>query len=289
MDFEFNRSTTPCAQGPNTIRTVGDVLLQFDVDQGGATAHLSRRTWTGTAWGAKTALGATEAIGEINQAPILAANSDGLISTGQLAARTFGEASFDLSSVTGGNDCVSFGSAMLKSRSSDSFTSQLKDFIRPIPVSSNNCGAIKVTKTYKHAASGSGDHPQAGVTFTAGGVSKVTNANGEVCFDGLALNQAVTVTETVPAGYVSDDSEQTITPDNAAGCSDASFGGETLSFHNTPLTNVTISVDSQVAGGTSSTVDCSNDALDAGPADDLSVTANDQQPQVITCTITVDP
>jgi hypothetical protein len=289
MDFEFNRSTTPCASGPNTIRTVGDVLLQFDVDQGGATANLSRRTWTGTAWGAKTSLGATEAIGEINQVPILAADSDGLISAGQLAPRTFGEASFDLSSVTGGNDCVTFGSAMLKSRSSDSFTSQLKDFIRPIPVESQNCGAIKVTKTRKHAADGSGDHPHAGVTFTAGGVTKVTDANGEACFDGLALNEAVTVVETVPAGYVSDDSEQTATPDNAASCSDDPYGGETLDFHNTPLTNVSISVDSQVVGGTSSTIDCDNDALDGGPADDVSVTATDQQPQTIHCTILIDP
>jgi hypothetical protein len=289
MDFEFNRSTTPCASGPNTVRTTGDVLLQFDVDQGGAQAHLSRRTWTGTAWGPKTDLGATEAIGAINQVPILAANSDGLISSGSLAARTFGEASFDLSSVTGGDSCVSFGSAMLKSRSSDSFTSQLKDFIRPIPVSSQNCGAIKITKTYKHAASGSGDHPQAGVTFTIGGVTKVTDANGEACVDGLALNEEVTVTETVPTGYVSDDSEQTATPDNSASCADDPYVGETLSFHNTPLTNVSISVDSQVAGGTSSTVDCDNDALDAGPADDLSVTVNDQQPQTIHCTIVIDP
>jgi hypothetical protein len=288
MDFEFNRSTTPCPQGPNIVRTVGDVLLQFDVDQGGAQAHLSRRTWTGTAWGPKTDLGATEAIGAINQVPILAANSDGLISTGSMAARTFGEASFDLSAVSGNDSCVSFGSAMLKSRSSDSFTSQLKDFIRPIPVSSQNCGAIKVSKTYKHAASGSGDHPQAGVTFTVDGVAKVTGADGTVCYDGLALNQSYNVVETVPAGYVSDDSEQSVTPDNAASCSDDPYVGETVNFHNTPLTNVSISVDSQIAGGTSSTVDCSNDALDGGPADDVSVTANDQQPQTITCTIVID-
>ena len=77
-----------------------------------------------------------------------------------MSARTFGEASFDLTAVAGSDPCLSFGTSTLKSRSSDSFTSQLKDFIRPIPVSSQNCGAIKVSKTYKHAASGSGDHPR---------------------------------------------------------------------------------------------------------------------------------
>ena len=178
---------------------------------------------------------------------------------------------------------------MLKSRSSDSFTSQLKDFIAPIPVSSNNCGAIKITKTRKHAADGAGDHPHAGVSFTVDGVTKQTDANGVACFDGLALNQAYNVVETVPAGYVSDDSEQSVTPDNAASCSDDPYGGESVSFHNTPLTNVSISVDSQVAGGTSSTIDCTGTALDGGPAEDVSVTANDLQPQTIDCTIVIDP
>jgi Prealbumin-like fold domain len=289
MDFEFNRSTTACTSGPNIQRTVGDVLLQFDVDQGGAQAHLSRRTWDGSAWGPKTDLSATEAIGAINQAPILAANSDGLITVGSLAARTFGEASFDLSAVTGGDDCLSFGSAMLKSRSSDSFTSQLKDFIRPIPVSSNNCGAIKITKTYKHVASGAGSHPQAGVTFTVDGSTAVTDANGVACFDGLALNQQYSVVETVPAGYVSDDATKEVTPTVGASCTDSTYVGSTVSFTNTPLTNVTISAHSQITGGTQTSVDCDVDALDAANAGDPSVTATDLQPQTIHCTIVIDP
>src|SRR5262249_54066259 len=46
-------------------------------------------------------------------------------------------------------------------------------------------GAIKVTKTRKHAADGPGDHPQSGVDFTVNGVTHTTNANGVACFDGL--------------------------------------------------------------------------------------------------------
>jgi hypothetical protein len=34
---------------------------------------------------------------------------------------------------------VSFGRAYLKSRSSDSFTSEIKDFIAPLPISVSNC------------------------------------------------------------------------------------------------------------------------------------------------------
>ena len=102
MDFEFNRSTQACSEGPNVVRTVGDVLLQFDVDQGGAQAELSRRTWLASGqWSEATALGTSEAIGAINQVSIPAAESDGLISSGSLAPRTFGEASFDLSAVSG--------------------------------------------------------------------------------------------------------------------------------------------------------------------------------------------
>ena len=35
---------------------------------------------------------------------------------------------------------------MLKSRSSDAFNSQLKDFIRPIPVNISNCGQVIIRK-----------------------------------------------------------------------------------------------------------------------------------------------
>src|SRR4030095_4416572 len=39
-----------------------------------------------------------------------------------------------------------FGSAMLKSRSSDSFTSQLKDFVAPVSINLQNCGQVIIRK-----------------------------------------------------------------------------------------------------------------------------------------------
>ena len=56
MDFEFNKSSTACASGPNVVRTAGDLLIEYAIDQGGSRADITARTWTGTAWGPTTDL-----------------------------------------------------------------------------------------------------------------------------------------------------------------------------------------------------------------------------------------
>ena len=77
---------------------------------------------------------------------IPAAESDGLIATGSKQPRTFGEAQIDLRLLFQADKCASFGSAMLKSRSSDSFTSQLKDFVAPVPIDLQNCANVIIRK-----------------------------------------------------------------------------------------------------------------------------------------------
>jgi hypothetical protein len=156
-------------------------------------------------------------------------------------------------------------------------------------------GAIEVTKTRKHAADGPGQHPQAGVSFTVNGVTKATDSNGKACFDSLDFG-SYDVTETVPAGYVADGATtKSVTVDNAAKCTDNPYVGETVSFQNTPLTNITASVDSQVDGATASTIVCkdANNVTVAsgstGANGDGSATATDLQPGTYTCTIVVDP
>lgn len=150
MDFEFNQSSTACASGPNVVRTAGDLLIEYSIDQGGSRADITGRTWTGSAWGTAQDLdqstacgGGPCAAGTINSSPIPAADSDGL---GAKSARTFGEAQVDLRLLFQANKCASFGSAMLKSRSSDSFTSQLKDFVAPVPINLQNCGQVIIRK-----------------------------------------------------------------------------------------------------------------------------------------------
>ncbi len=144
MDFEFNQAKTTCGNGVNPVRTAGDILLEYRIEQGGAQATIKAREWSGSAWGTAQDLTAVNAAtGTINSSAIAAGNSDGL---GALSARTFGEASIDLSWIFDEGKCTSFGSAMVKSRSSDAFTSQLKDFIAPVPINLTNCGKVIIRK-----------------------------------------------------------------------------------------------------------------------------------------------
>ena len=106
-------------------------------------------------------------------------------------------------------------------------------------------GAIKIHKDRKHAADGPGDHPHSGVAFTVNGTSVgTTDANGDLCVDGLLFG-TYTVHEVTPAGYQGE-ADKSVTVDNVAFCTDIPYVGETVSFHNTPLTNLSVSVDSQV-------------------------------------------
>lgn len=404
MDFEFNQSSTISGNGVTPVRTSGDILIQYDLSQGGTNPQLFLSRWINGSegataancqasnqlpcWNARVNLSsAGDATGSINTSAIPSADADGL---GGISARTFGEASIDFDAIVGGTECVAFGSAYLKSRSSDSFTAALKDFIAPEAVNLNICGnvrvikiddatpgnpldgatfdlvkddpptapgqtapgpedtvvvdscvtaggectfddvlqgqywvietaappghdlaspphqavtvvanetvevtfvdprqrgAILITKTRKHAADGAGDHPHAGVTFTVNGTSVVTNANGQACVDNLLFGD-YTVTETVPAGYApAGPTSQTVTVSQKATC--ASGPAATANFSNLPLTNIEVSVDSQVPGGTSSTIDCGVGT--AGPGDDISLSVTDLVPGTYTCTIVVDP
>ena len=79
-----------------------------------------------------------------------------------------------------------------------------------------------------------------------------TDANGEACLAGIASG-SYTVTETVPTGYaVTSANPQTGTVVENTTCDDAT----PVVFTNVPLTNFTVSVDSQIDGGTASTIDC---------------------------------
>lgn len=418
MDFELNQSSTDCGNGVNPVRTVGDLLIEYRIEQGGASATLMGREWNGSAWGPGqdlTAIGA--ATGTINESAIPAADSDALVmASNSLSPRTFGEMSLDLDFIFETGKCESFGSAFLKSRASTSFTSQLKDFIKPIEVSIASCGsvvihketsppsdpetvsfdftknfptdpatggtfslgdgestgtsfagnvlpgtgytvaedlaslptgwefdsvncddsenvdftvsgavvtfaidsptdvlectytnvqqqgAIKIAKTRKHADSETGVLPHAGVTFTvtggelpAGGAAVVTDSNGEVCLDGLVLSSGVgdyTVTETVPSGYSADDpgATRTVSVTEEADCGDGIADAATATFSNTPLTDITVSVDSLIPGGTASTITCGTDEVTTDPSTgDGTLTLEDRLPGTYTCTVVIDP
>jgi hypothetical protein len=152
-------------------------------------------------------------------------------------------------------------------------------------------GAILITKNRKHAADGSGDHPHAGVTFTLtpGGATAVTDANGQACFGNLTQG-SYTVTETVPAGYhLSGSNGRSVSVDQVGTCTS---NPETVTFTNIPLTDITVSVNSQVDGGTSSTIsNCASGIIGAGPPanGDGSASATNLEPGTYTCTVVIDP
>jgi hypothetical protein len=162
-------------------------------------------------------------------------------------------------------------------------------------------GAIDILKLRKHAADGPGDHPHPGVTFTvtggelpAGGVTAVTDANGHACVSGLILSSFVgpyTVTESVPSGYhpEGNTSKTVSVTDEAAGCGDEPNPDADVQFNNIPLTNIVITVDSQINGGTASTINCDGTISGTDPNGDGGQTHNDLEPGTYTCTVVVDP
>jgi hypothetical protein len=126
----------------------------------------------------------------------------------------------------------------------------------------------------------------------------VTKADGTVCLDDLD-RATYTVTETEPANYVAaGDLSQSVEVTAASECGDGNEAG--VSFSNLPLTDITVSVDSLVVGGTASTITCvdANDVeLGSGTTDavtgDGSVLVEDLAPTdpdaTLICTIVVDP
>ncbi len=158
MDFEFNQDSTLTANGVTPVRTAGDVLIKYDLSQGGVNPNLGYHLWVTT--GAGSQCEANNAVPCWGKLQPLAGNFEGSINTvvvtdpippnapRNLSARTFGEAAINLtdSGILPPGVCKTFGSAYLKSRASDSFTAALKDFIAPIPVNISNCGSIIVRK-----------------------------------------------------------------------------------------------------------------------------------------------
>ena len=160
MDFEFNQSSAPSGNGVTPVRTAGDVLIKYDLSQGGTNPVLGYHLWV-TSGNAAQVCEASNSLPCWGKVQSLAGNFEGAINTAvvsdpiapnaprSLSVRTFGEAAINLtdSGILPPGTCNGFGSAYLKSRSSDSFTAAVKDFIAPIPVNISNCGTINILKT----------------------------------------------------------------------------------------------------------------------------------------------
>jgi hypothetical protein len=148
LDFEINQNATAgftaASIGPVLLnRTAGDLLVTFDFGGSGAPV-LGLLIWTTT--------GATSQCFSANSLPCwgqrvnlsAASEAEGAVSADGL----FGEASIDLTlaNVFPPGVCAAFGTTFVKSRSSSSFTAEVKDFIAPVDVNISNCGSIVIHK-----------------------------------------------------------------------------------------------------------------------------------------------
>ena len=139
-----------------------------------------------------------------------------------------------------------------------------------------------------------------------------TDASGHVCIDNVPFGDYYVSEKSAPTGYAADDTNahKVTVSTNGAKCDDATFGGQTITFRDTPLTNLTLTVSSVVSGGTKSAVKCvdsSNANVGNSPkptgvdfndittyGDPVTVQADSTHggaltPGTYTCTVVVDP
>jgi uncharacterized repeat protein (TIGR01451 family) len=169
MDFELNQSDQASGNGVTPVRTAGDILIKYDLAKGGTTPTLGYHTWLTAVYAVAHGLGsAADACEGSNSFPcwgkvkeLSGSAVSAEINTGSVtdpiapnAGRTldpltFGEAGIDLQAagIFQSGVCTNFGQAYLKSRSSDSFTSEIKDFIAPIPIEVSNCSPKLIDNT----------------------------------------------------------------------------------------------------------------------------------------------
>lgn len=163
-------------------------------------------------------------------------------------------------------------------------------------------GALRIVKTAKNAAAAGGVAPVAGVKFDvtdAAGVvdTYTTGADGTVCVNNYGF-QTLNVHEQVPAGYAPIADQQVVI--NAVSyCDPETYGAAPFDapFVNVPLTNLTITVDSQIDGATNSRIVCKDsngNILDTQTAGDGSLFIPDLKPTdplvaTMHCDVFIDP
>ena len=214
MDFEFNQSKTLTSNGVTPARTAGDFLVTFDFTNGGGNPVLGLLTWvtsgstaqcfssnTLPCWGKRLDLSAAGfADGAVNTSPALDPYTNQV-----LPGLTFGEAGINLtaSGVFPAGQCESFGTAYLKSRSSSSFTAEMKDFIAPAQVNVTNCGTINIHKQDDATPA----NALQGAVFTlykngtATSFTCTTDASGNCSMTNVPFGTYTVTETTTPPGY----------------------------------------------------------------------------------------
>jgi hypothetical protein len=231
FDFEINHAAQPdlTTTGAKTlVRTAGDLLVTFDFNNGGGKPTIGLLRWLTAAngntasqcfssntlpcWGTRLTLDGTDSIGAVNNLgsvtdPLFPGSANYI---NPLPALQFGETAIDLTKagVFAQGTCTAFGSAMVRSRSSSSFTAEIKDFVAPIPVNITNCGSVKIIKHtdprgLDQAFSYTSNLPALAPGSGQGGVVCPGNSTAGVQADGsFCLNDANNTTADNAANHV---------------------------------------------------------------------------------------
>ncbi len=198
IDFEFlqnslvkNPDSTFTSLGPNGGRTVGDILITIDLSNGGSQAIFKVQRWEADG-------GAPSGFKYHNYTPpsgaaYTAANIDsavwvpfGAFGSTTYVKNAFGEAALNMTKLLKNlNPCIAVPVVFIRTKSSDSPTAELKDFVDPISVNLNlgaeaDAGPDKVLTCDKTQLmlEGSSSTPNSTYHWTAtGGGHIVSGAN----------------------------------------------------------------------------------------------------------------
>ena len=172
-------------------------------------------------------------------------------------------------------------------------------------------GAIKISKISSKAAATAlaGAHFRICTNGTDGGAFTTCTAakTGSddlntgtatfVCVDNLAFGDYFVSEKSPPTGYAIDDATvHKVTVSTNAKCSDTTYVGQSITFKDTPKTDLTVEAKSQVAGGTKSSISCVDSATPPNSvgtggalAEDSTLSALGLKPDTYTCTVVIDP
>jgi hypothetical protein len=149
FDFELNKLAQPdlTTPGPKHLnRSVNDLLINYAFQGGSNTPTLTRYHWNGSSWTNDGVISGACSNGATNAATV--ADTLGGNPSVNRPPQQFGEAAINMTcaGIVPSGACESFGSAYVKSRSSTSFTSEIKDFIAPVSISFSNCAQLTIVK-----------------------------------------------------------------------------------------------------------------------------------------------
>jgi hypothetical protein len=293
MNFEFNSGELGISSnGVTPNRDSGDVLITFDFSNGGNHVDLGLARW---AQGACYANGA--------KAPdcwgsFVDLDAAGFANGSVSGDGRFGEAAINLTAagVFSAGQCTGLGYAYLSSRSSDSFTAALKDFVPPEEININTCGSFGIVKTADHKGTGS---PNLVATFEVRNsngdliATVETDATGHRCVNDLPPGTYTVDEVAAGAGYALDPSVENVVVAVGSTCA-----SNTVSFHNVPLSKITVTFESLVPNATAADISCTStsgpmapDTADGTPGafDDTAEAYGNLTPGTYTCVVVVDP